>query len=109
MEQFKQLTNDDHMNTIKAYLDVYVKKKSPDCILYSQDGTEFKVHKEVFSQTSFQREILSIAKEHCLGTLEILCPCTKEELRPLVSFLYDGEIIFSNECDSIEFKENLST
>ena len=78
MEQFKKLIYDDHVNTMKENLDFYTKTKSPDCILYSQDGSKFKVHKEIFCQTSFQRKILSTAKENYCRTPEILCPCTKE-------------------------------
>ena len=107
MDQFKKLTYENHVNTIKNNLEVYTKNKSPDCILYSQDGSKFKVHKEIFCQTSFQREILSIAKENCCEILEILCPCTKEELQLLVNFLYVGEINFSNASVSTKFKENL--
>ena len=105
MEQFEFT---DHIVTIKDYLDVYLKNKPPDCILYSKDGGEFKIHKEIFSQTNFLREILSSAKEHCCGTLEIICPCSKKELGHLVDFLYNGEIQCENEMDSIEIQENLS-
>ena len=107
MEQSIYVKYNDHVKTFNDYLDAYLNIKSPDCILYSQDGSEFKIHKEIFSQTHFQREILSIAKEDCMGTLEILCPCTKEELSQLVDFLYCGEIKNLNESESIKFKENL--
>ena len=107
MEQFKKLIYDNHVNILKDNLNVYTKTKSPDCILYSQDGSKFKVYKEIFCQTSFQRKILSTATENCCRTLEILCPCTKEELELLVNFLYDGEINISNASVSRKFKENL--
>ena len=107
MEPSKQLTFKDQSTTIEDYLDVYLKNKSPDCILYSQEGSKFRIHKEIFSQTNFLREILSSAKEQCCGTLEILCPCTKTELVHLVNFLYDGEIYCENENDSAEIQENL--
>ena len=107
MEQSIYVKYNDHVKTFNDYLDAYLNIKSPDCILYSQDGSEFKIHKEIFSQTHFQREILSIAKEECMGTLEILCPCTKEELSQLVNFLYSGEIGYGNENDTQKFRENL--
>ena len=107
MEPFKQLTFKDHSATIEDYLDVYLKNKSTDCILYSQEGSGIRIHKELFSQTNFLREILSSAKEHCCQTLEILCPCTKEELSHLVIFLYDGEIRCENYDDSLKIQENL--
>ena len=83
MEVLK-LTNQDYFVTIDDYLDVHLKNKTPDCILYSKDSGEFIIHKELFSQTNFLREILSSAKENYCGMLEILCPCTKEELGHLV-------------------------
>ena len=107
MEPFKQLMFKDHSATIENYLDVFLKNESKDCILYSQDGSEIRIHKDLFSQTNFLRKILSSAKEQCCGILEILCPCTKKELSHLVNFLYDGEIHCENENDSIEIQENL--
>ena len=56
-----KLTNKDHMVKIGSYLDIYFKNKAPDCILYSNDGYEFKIHKEIFSQTNFLRQILASA------------------------------------------------
>ena len=97
----------DQSKLIEKYLDIYLKNKSPDCILHSQDGGEFKIHKELFSQTDFLRKILSSAKEHCCVTVEILCPCSTEELAHLVNFLYDGEIHCENENDSKIIQENL--
>ena len=106
MELFKQLKFKEHSATIKDYLVVYL--KSPDCILYSKEGRPFKIHKELFSQTKFLREILSSAKDHCCGILEVLCPCTERELAHLVNFLYDGEIHYENQDKSFEIQENLN-
>ena len=66
-----------------------------------------KVHKEMLGQTDFLREILLSTKEHCCGTIEVICPCSKEELNHLVNFLYDGEIHCENESDSLKVIENL--
>ena len=103
-----QFSFKDQNKTIEKYLDIYLKNKLPDCILHSQDGGEFKIHKELFSQTDFLRKILLSAKEHCCRKVEILCPCSKEELAHLVNFLYDGEIQCLNQNDSIKIQENLS-
>ena len=46
MEPFKVFTFKDQSSTFEAYLDEYLKKKSPDCILYSEEGSQFKIHKE---------------------------------------------------------------
>ena len=53
------------------------------------------------------REILSSTKELCCGTIEVLIPCSKVELKHLVNFLYDGEINCENESDSLKIIENL--
>ena len=52
------LNNNHHKNDINDYLGSYLKNKAPDCILYSEDGAQFKTHKEVFGQTKFMRELL---------------------------------------------------
>ena len=92
---------------IKDYLDVYLKSKPPDCIVYSQDGIEFKIQKEILSQTCFLREILSSAKGHCCGIIEIFCPCTRNELENMLKFLNRGEIYSEKESDLIKTQENL--
>ena len=89
------LYNKHYITAIPAYLDTYLKNKPADCVLYSEDGTEFKIRKELLSQTKFLRKILSSAKDHCCNIIEILCPCSKEDLGRLVEFLYHGKII----CD----------
>ena len=95
------------MKSYIKWLGFYLKNKSTDCILYSNDGSKFRVHKEMLGQTDFLREILSSTKEHCFGTVEVLCSCSKEELKHLVNFLYDGEIHCENESDSLKIIENL--
>ena len=97
----------DQTASFETYLDFYLKKKSTDCILYSNDGSKFRVHKELFGQTDFLREILSSTKEHCCSTIEVLIPCSKVELKHLVNFLYDGEIHCEKESDSLKVIENL--
>ena len=52
--------NKQHLTNIEEYLDPYLKKKPADCILHSEDGFQFKVHKELFGQTEFMRQILHI-------------------------------------------------
>ena len=97
----------DQIALFEAYLDSYLKNKSRDCILYSEDGSKFKVHKEIFGQTDFLRKILSSTNEHCCANIEVLCPCSREELYHLVNFLYDGEIHCGEESDSLKIIENL--
>ena len=111
--------NVDHVSAMENDMDFYLKMKPRDCVLYSNDGSKFKIHKEVLGQTKFMRDILKSVKENCCSTLEIVCPCGKEDLRELVNFFYDGEIHCNDEFDSIRtldhlckifgFPENLSS
>ena len=104
-----QFTFKDQIASFEDSMDTYLKNKSTDCILYSEDGGEFKVHKEMFGQTTFLRKILSSANERCCGTVEVFCPCSKDELSHLVNFLYDGEIHCAREeFDSLKILENLN-
>ena len=102
-----QFTFKSQIASFEDYMDTYLKNKSRDCILYSEDGSKFKVHKEMFGQTDFLRKILSSTKDHCCGTIEVICPCSKEELKHLVNFLYDGEIHCKEESESLKIIENL--
>ena len=97
----------DQIESFENHFDLYLENKSTDCILYSEDGSKFKVHKEMFGQTDFLRKILSSTKDHCCGTIEVICPCSKEELRHLVNFLYDGEIHCEKETDALTIIDNL--
>ena len=45
----------DQTASFENYMDFYLKNKSTDCILYSEDGSKFKAHKELFGQTDFLR------------------------------------------------------
>ena len=100
--------NEQHAFSIEDYLDSYLKKKPADCVLYSEDGSEFKIHKEMLGQTEFLRQILRSAEEQCCTMIEIFCPCKTEDLKHLVQFLYDGEIHCENENDSHLIFDNLN-
>ena len=54
----------DHSSTIIDYMETYFKKKPKDCILYSEDGTGFEIHKELLGQTEFMRKLLKSAKDY---------------------------------------------
>ena len=98
----------DHLSAILDYKETYFKNKPEDCILYAEDGTDFKIHKELLGQTEFLRKVLSTANNHCCSRIEIICPCTKEELEKLVHFLYHGEIQCENVFESFKSQEDLS-
>ena len=106
--KMSKLTFKNQIASLEDYMDSYLKNKSEDCILYSEDGGKFKVHKEMFGQTRFLREILSSTNERCCGKIEVFCPCSKGELGHLVNFLYDGEIHCEQEFDSLKILENLN-
>ena len=105
--KMSQFTFKDQIGSFEDYMDTYLKNKSTDCILYSYDGGKFKVHKELFGQTHFLRKILSSTNNHCCGSIEVICPCSKEELGHLVNFLYDGEIHCKEESETLKIIENL--
>ena len=107
--KMSKFTFKNRIASFEDYIDFYLKNKATDCILYSDDGSKFKIHKEMFGQTTFLRRILSSANERCCGIVEVFCPCSKDELRHLVNFLYDGEIhCAEEELDSLKILENIS-
>jgi len=100
-----------HNLMIENFLDEWVTKKRPDCVLHSNDGHNFKVHKEIFGQTQFMRNILMAAKSiQCqCGRIQISLPCSKRMVEHLVEFLYLGEIRLDvyNEAKLCEIFDNL--
>ena len=60
----------DHFSAILEYMETYFKNKPEDCILYSEDGTDFKIHKELLSQTVFLRKVLFTANSQYCGKIE---------------------------------------
>ena len=100
-----RLNNDHHKKAINDYLGSFLKNKAPDCILYSEDGAEFKTHKELFGQTKFMRELLKTA--NCCGLVEIILPCSKEELGHIMNFVHEGKILCKRKIDSAKVIQNL--
>ena len=92
------LKNNQHNKTITNYLKSYLKKNPPDCILYSEDGSGFKIHKELLGQTKFMREVLKSA--NCCQEIEIIFPCSAEELGKIFDFIKDGKISCANKTES---------
>ena len=100
-----QLKNSCHINAVNDYLGLYLKNKPPDCILYSEDGAKFKTHKELFGQTKFMREMLKSAT--CCGLVEIIFPCSKDELGHIINFVHEGKILCKRKIDSAKVIQNL--
>ena len=86
----------------------YFKNKPADCVLYSKDNKEFKIHREILGQTDFTREILKNLKDYCCMKIEIMCPCTNKELEKIVHFLYSGEINCEDIFEFVRVLESLN-
>ena len=87
---------------------LFFNNKESDCILYSEDGHEFRIHKEILSQTRKMQNILSSSIDGCCGTMQIFCPCSKDELDYIVKFLYTGTISYDKEMDLFKILDNLT-
>ena len=61
-------------DNLKSFFD----QKETDYILYSEEGDEFKIHKEILGQTQFLRNILKSTKNEFCTKLQIFCPCSKK-------------------------------
>ena len=70
----------DQMSSFENYLDFYLKNKSRDCILFSEDGSKFKVHKELFGQTNFLREIYQAPRINAVELLRLFVLVQKMNL-----------------------------
>ena len=90
--------NRNHNLSFEMNSKKYLKARPPDCCIYSEDGSQFKIHRELLCQNDFLRKILESAKDCCCSAIEIFCPCSDKELVLLVKFLYTGEIV----CDDID-------
>ena len=98
--------NKDPLATV-SHMDSYFKQMPPDCSLFSEDGFEIPVHKEVLYQTEFMRQMLrSVNMDYC--KIDILCQTVyKEELDVIVKFLYHGEICCTDHEVASQVSNNL--
>ena len=99
--------NKDPLATVK-HMDSYFKQIPPDCSLFSEDGFEIPVHKEVLYQTEFMRRMLrSVNMDY--SKIDILCQTVlKEELDVIVKFLYHGEICCTDHDVASQVSNNLN-
>lgn len=93
------LVNKNHNLTFGTGSKKYLKARQPDCCIYSEDGSQFKIHRELLCQTAFLRKILNDSKDCCCSAIEIFCPCSDKELGLLVKFLNTGNVISDNVDD----------
>ena len=82
--------------------------KQPDCILHSEDGKMFRIHKEILCQTKLMQNILLSAKNFCCENVEVFCPCSSEDLEYIVKFLYSGKISSNKDIDNTKIKTVLT-
>ena len=91
------------------FLKSFYNKKKPDCTLYSNDGYQLDIHKEILCQTKFMCKILSSTEGFCCQNLEIFCPCPAIELECMMKFLYEGQISCDTEETCQQVLKNLTT
>jgi hypothetical protein len=103
-----KLINNQFLPSVENFVNLFYKEKPTNCILYSKEGCQFKIHKEILGQTKFLCSVLSIANGYCCQKLEIFCPCSKDELEDMIGFLYEGKIQCDADTDFIETLENLT-
>ena len=83
----------------QEFMNLFYNKKPTDCILYSEYGIPFQIHREILSQTELMQNLLTSVKGSCCQDLEIICPCSKIELAYVVKFLYEGQLHCDSSCD----------
>ena len=74
------------------FFQTFLQNKEPSCILYSKEGKKFNIHKEILYQSNLMKNVLISSNNFCCRDIEIFCPCTEEEVRQMVNFLYTGTI-----------------
>ena len=85
----------------------YFKQVPPDCTLFSEDGFEIPVHKELLYQTRFLRRMLKSANMDNFK-IEIMIPSiSKEELKNMINFLYSGKIYCPDQTFANQVFDNL--
>ena len=102
------LKNDEQIFEAETFLELYLKKKEPDCILYSKEGVKFNVHKEILYQTELMKNILLDDHGQFSQSIEIFCPCSDKEIESILNFLYNGSISCYQEDEVSKILNNLT-
>ena len=84
--------NKDQLELAKS-MDEYLKSKPPDCSLFSEDGFEFPINKELLYQTKLMRDMVKNNQLcHC-SKIDIIVPTlARKKLEQIVHFLKTGEL-----------------
>ena len=102
-----KLVNKDNFDIVN-YIESNIKLQPPDCSLFSEEGFEIPILKEVLYQTKFMREMLK-SMDCCCCKVELFFPTlAKEDLEVMVNFLYNGKIICRNRSDLCRVVVNLT-
>ena len=102
-----KLKNEDSL-AVMNYKESYFMQKPPDCSLFSEDGHEILIHKELLYQTKFMLEILK-SSNCCSCKIEIFFPSLlTEDLKDMIKFLYTGEITCTDQKEVHEVLKNLT-
>ena len=67
-----KLINKDNLDMVN-YIESDIKLQPPDCSLFSEDGYEIPIHKEVLYQTKFLRKIVK-TMDCCCCKMELFFP-----------------------------------
>ena len=102
-----KLINNQFFPSVENFV-LFHKEKPTNCILYSKEGRQFKIHKDILGQTKFLCSVLSNSNGSCCQELEIFCPCSNDELEDMCKFLYEGKIQCDVDTDFIKILENLT-
>lgn len=90
-------------------MESYFKNTPPDMNLISEDHFEIPIHKEVFYQTQQMRSMIECSDSKlCCYNVSVICPISKEELKMIVQFLYNGKMFFQKESVANQVSENLA-
>ena len=89
-------------------MDSYFRQMPTDCSLFSEDGNEVQVHKELLFQTKYLRKMIKSLKMD-YSRIEIMCPSLSgEELQDIVKFLYSGKISCTDQSTASHIFQNLT-
>ena len=102
------LKNNEEFFEHDTFMESYLKKEEPDCVLYSKEGIKFNVHKEILYQTTLMKNILLSGHNVIFQNIEIFCPCSDNELKTILNFLYSGTMSFKDEFRVVKLLENLT-
>ena len=84
-----------------------LKNKETDCVLYSQSGFKFDIHKEILYPSKLMKNVVN-ENSGCCGKIEIVCPCSENELESILGFLYNGAVSCNNKTDILKILKNLN-